>query len=521
MKSIPTPRLNKDGYYSVRFRINRTLVPFLKREAINKSLKTKDYQEAKIKADTIYFKYRKILEVIKLLSEEQIEDIVNSYVRETLEEDKQRRALQGYGLVYAGEGGEDTPFEDSADASNDILSELLSDYRRALANSNYDIVEDEVKQILSVLDIGYDEDNLSHRLLMQRYLRGKIEVLEESISRNLSQFSKEYDKPYKSIYEEPLLKENEATNISLKEAFNKYDKWYSNADITTKQYNATINKLERTILPYFGLDICIDEISVDNIDEFKEYVETFPNISRLPYKHMDYQQLCEIAFIPEEDRISIDTQCKYLKIVKQFFKYLCDANLLSYNPCSLLRMPDAQNNKTEPFNLEDMHNLFVEFENLDDRKYIYYTLAYTGMRPNEFWKATINKEEGIYYFDLTSKNIDLKTPHSKRKIPLHSKLIEKDIHTKLIKLQKAYKQEKLSTYFNQTIKPKCIDDEANKKMYSFRHTVATELKRADVEMDKVSELLGHSYASKTMTKTVYASPYSLKQLKEAIENLTY
>lgn len=236
---------------------------------------------------------------------------------------------------------------------------------------------------------------------------------------------------------------------------------------------------------------------------------------------MSYQELCEITYIPEDERISIDTQCKYLKIVKQFFKYLCDANLLSYNPCSLLRMPDAKNDKTEPFTCKDIDNLFKEFESLDDKKYIYYTLAYTGMRPNEFWKSSINQEEGIYYFDLTGSHLNLKTLQSKRKIPIHKKLLEFDIVNKLEKLQSTYKQEKISNYFNKTIKPKYIPEEENKRMYSFRHTVATNLKRAEVHMDKVSEILGHSYESSTITKMTYASTYSLKQLKEAIDKLSF
>jgi integrase len=88
----------------------------------------------------------------------------------------------------------------------------------------------------------------------------------------------------------------------------------------------------------------------------------------------------------------------------------------------------------------------------------------------------------------------------------------------LPQLQQDYKQETLSRQFNQIIKPK-ITDNPNKIMYSFRHTIATNLMRLDVNMDIVSEILGHSYTNSSMTKEVYANGYTLKQLKDAIDTL--
>ena len=308
--------------------------------------------------------------------------------------------------------------------------------------------------------------------------------------------------------------------ITLEEAFNRFDSWYKKTDITDKHYNNTINRLNKTILPFIGLNKDVSTITLDDIDEFKEFLESFPNISRLPYKHMSFKELSELDDVPSEFVISNDTQSKYLKIVKQLFSFMIDDGIIGYNPCKRLIMPDDEQKKREPFSSDDMNVLFNEFDKLDNKKYIYYSLAYTGMRPSELWKCHISQEDDIYYFDLTNPDIDLKTKQSRRKIPLHSKLIELGIQDKLSSLQTEFKQDYLSIYFNKTIK-KTITDDDNKIMYSFRHTVATELKRADVNMDKVSELLGHSYESDSMTKSTYASGYTLKQLKEAIDSLSF
>ena len=235
---------------------------------------------------------------------------------------------------------------------------------------------------------------------------------------------------------------------------------------------------------------------------------------------MTFKELSELENIPSEDIISNSTQQKYLKIVKQLFSFMEDNGIISYNPCKRLIMPNDTQNKREPFSPKDMRILFHEFDKLDNKKYIYYTLAYTGMRPSELWKCHIAQEEGIYYFDLTSDDIELKTRQSRRKIPLHNRLLELGIQNKLSSLQTEFKQENISRYFNQTI-IKVLPDNTNKIMYSFRHTVATELKRAEVNMDKVSELLGHSYENDSMTKSTYAAGYTLKQLKEAIDCLNF
>ena len=116
------------------------------------------------------------------------------------------------------------------------------------------------------------------------------------------------------------------------------------------------------------------------------------------------------------------------------------------------------------------------------------------------------------------KGVELKTASSRRLIPIHSKLIDKGILNSLKHLQSNYKQSTVSNTFNNKV-INSIKDTKNKVMYGFRHTVATNLKRADVDIDKISEILGHCYENTSMTKTVYTNGYTLKQLKEAIECL--
>ena len=403
--------LNKNSYYCLHFRVHKRLIPYFKKSVVSKSLYTKSYKEAELKASSIYHLYQQILSAYHILSSVQLQQLVNKFI----------------------------------------------------------------------------EDNLEQKLL-----------------HNSSN------------------SDGSDSAVTLQIAYQRYTKWYKQQGITDKQYLATTNKLTKLILPYFGVNSSAEDITLEAIEEFKEFLTTFPNINLKPYKSMNFNQLIKLESVPSEKVITISTQIKYLKVLRQYFNYLEKSNIISYNPCILLSMPNGAIENRKPFSREDILNLFSIFEELDDRKYIYYSLIYTGMRPSEFWKASIGSENGLYYFDLTDKNLQLKTHSSYRKIPLHQELINMQIESKLSYLQSTFTQAAVSKYFNKTIKPQ-VSSDRQKIMYSFRHTVATELKIVGIEMDKVSELLllGHVYDNSNITKEVYADGYTLAQLSEAINSLEF
>ena len=514
MKLSQRLTINKSGYYVLRFKIKQNLRYYFKRTAINKSLATKDYQEARVKADTIYFHYKELLKVVNMLTSDQIQELVNKYIVEQLEQDTISRASNGAGLVFAN-ADDGKHFKNNAQASREVLSSFIADYKEELGDNDISSIIPIGSDLLNNINIVYDKDNTSHRLFMMELLKGQLKLFTEVSERYLGNYKE--DNSFIPIQQQIAPKE---IIITLKEAYNRFDSWYKKIGVTPKQYMATTNKLIKTILPYFNNDTDVKSITLEDIEEFKEFLSVFPNISRLPYKNMNFTEIANLDDIPEYC-ISGSTQSKYLKILKQFFNFMLDDGVINRDPTKRLIMPDGASNPTEPFTKNDMKTLFNEFENINNNsKYIYYILAYTGMRPSELWKCNIKQEDNIYYFDLTSKDIDLKTVTSRRKIPLHSKLIDMDIPNKFSSLQSDFKQVNISNHFNKQIINN-IEDTENKRMYGFRHTVSTNLKHQDVIMDKVSEILGHSYQDDNMTKSTYSKQYTLAQLKDVIENLNY
>lgn len=150
--------------------------------------------------------------------------------------------------------------------------------------------------------------------------------------------------------------------------------------------------------------------------------------------------------------------------------------------------------------------------------------AYSGMRLSELFKCELKEEEikdegNIKYFDLTNKEIRLKTTTSYRKIPLHFELhfLTKN---QFLELQNHYKTaDFISKKVNELIN-EYISDEPTKVLYSLRHSFATYLKRKGIEENIVAELMGHSRGT-TLSYTRYAGDSSLSILKENINKLDY
>ena len=65
--------INKNNYYSIRFRVDKKLQPYFCKSFIKKSLHTKNKLEAQAKADMLYYEYKRIVEVMSMLTEEQIQ----------------------------------------------------------------------------------------------------------------------------------------------------------------------------------------------------------------------------------------------------------------------------------------------------------------------------------------------------------------------------------------------------------------------------------------------------------------
>ena len=128
-------------------------------------------------------------------------------------------------------------------------------------------------------------------------------------------------------------------------------------------------------------------------------------------------------------------------------------------------------------------------------------------------------------FKLLSKTQQqLKNQSSHREVPIHSALLKAGLakfasqaqgrlFPELKKINGKYGHS-VSQWFRK-YREKCGITEPGKTFHSFRHTIATQLMRADADEKQVAALLGHSLSGETFGR--YGKSFSPEQLKKLIE----
>ncbi len=182
---------------------------------------------------------------------------------------------------------------------------------------------------------------------------------------------------------------------------------------------------------------------------------------------------------------------------------------------------------------------FIDYKNNNKSEFwVLVIAAYSGMRLEEISQLNplediyIN-EQGIWIFDINSRDYkNTKTDTSPRKIPIHSKLLEYGIVSYV-----QYLKEIKAPYFchSETIgKEGRIGKNIGKRLsrfmqynigltgkslHSFRHSVATKLKHANVEEGIAAALIGHAHGGITYTR--YGKDYESVTLQSALEKIYY
>lgn len=165
---------------------------------------------------------------------------------------------------------------------------------------------------------------------------------------------------------------------------------------------------------------------------------------------------------------------------------------------------------------------------------------YSGARLNEIAQLhlkDIRQQDDIWCFDLNDddEGKHLKAVASKRLVPMHPMLIELGL-LQFVQEMKAKGSERLfpdfrycskngwgrnlGRWFNETLLPKLDLKRKELVFHSLRHTVVTQLMRADVEEPMVKAIVGHAQDGVTQ-QNYFKQGYKLQQLADALGKLDF
>lgn len=305
-------------------------------------------------------------------------------------------------------------------------------------------------------------------------------------------------------------------------------------------------------------DKAIHEITVEDAATFADFLAAWPAYrhNNPDFKHMSALNIAAKAKANKVRPIHSATQGKHIKAIKAFFKWCVESGELADCPFRLIQLSryrDPIPRKKDVFSAQDLEVLFNPDRlqsHVEPHKFWVPLIAfYSGMRVNEICQLylddiksdTVMDQTGakltVAYFDVTPfrDGQSVKSVHSTRRVPIHSKLIELGFEAYVADVRKSGAihlfpglswsidgpGRALTQWFNgPNLRKICGITSHTKSLHCFRHTISTLADRCWVPPSIMRTINGHSDGS-DIDKKSYVARGSLLECKNALEKIDF
>jgi len=289
------------------------------------------------------------------------------------------------------------------------------------------------------------------------------------------------------------------------------------------------------------------DVPIDSIDRTKVR-ELRDNLLKLPpnvYKvHPKLSPLEVLALVGcgqlTASPMSLTTVNKHISYLSSLMLHCVREGLRKDNPASGMkikqkRRPDEERKAYELDDIKRIAENLPRPQSKPERLWVPIICMLSGMRLEEacqLYKEDIVKVDDIYCFDVNdSKDKKLKNLSSKRIIPVHPSLIAMGLLDHVDRCEDGgrlwsnFKWCKVSGYSNslgkwyQRFNREYVTQDKLKTFHSLRHLFADTLKQQSVQKELISELMGHTQESITMSR--YGKRYKPEVLLEVVQKVDY
>lgn len=302
----------------------------------------------------------------------------------------------------------------------------------------------------------------------------------------------------------------------------------------------------------------IGSITVDDASAFADLLSVWPAYlhNNPDLKHMPPLAIAARAKQLRLRAITLPTQGKHILSVKAFFHWCVESGAIAEDPFRFIQMSryhDAVPRKKEVFTPQDLQVLFdpnrLRMHTEPHKYWVPLIALYTGMRVNEISQLyledlkteTIIDESGamqtMLCFDITPfrKGQRLKTPHSKRRIPVHSTLLNLGFEDYVEDVRKSGADHLfpgltwgcdgpgrvMTQWFNGPhLRKVCSITARSKTFHCFRHTITTLADRCLTPKSIMRTLNGHS-DGRDVENQSYVARGTLLECKRTLEKLPF
>ena len=574
-------------YYYFHCIIPKDLRGILGKSVIRISLKNSDYCYSKIVSNSLYIIAQNIFEELRAghmqdITLEDVKDILRQKVKQTIKHINlyQWKTNKWEPLELA------KRIEQIDQKEKKILSRLQTDF----IETN-EIISKEIDKILIKKNLKPDKQNYEYAGLISRWT--DLKVLRETWKRDLlngerktvNEYEQELEDKWKlDLFIEEKLEESQSSIIiedsapkpkephlvtpsspSPSPLFSEVTPKHLELMRRNKRRKETIGETEQTYEDVKELigDKPIGEYT--NLDgrNFRTAIISLPKNRKKMKQYRDFNllQLLEMD-VPEEDRLSVDTQTKLISRMTSLWNFLIDeypeyVTQNVFKKKSVTVTSRKAKDKRESFTDEDIKTIFhhknflpaiFEGHGRQTIKYPYYFVpilaVLMGARLEEICQmrvADIMKVDGIWVYRIreegkyNEEETRVKNPYSERDIPLHPELIDTLKFVQYVKHIKKLGHERVfwelpkrgtvysknvGKFFNEKYLVKIGIKKRGKSFHSFRHSVETHLTNSNVNGRYIDFLQGHS--QKGVGGNVYMKGIRVDVLlKDCVEKLIW
>ncbi|EID4380369.1 site-specific integrase [Vibrio parahaemolyticus] len=262
-------------------------------------------------------------------------------------------------------------------------------------------------------------------------------------------------------------------------------------------------------------------------------VEKIPDMT--PSVAMRYREL-----LLKQQR-SDKTNRDYIAAISQFCSWCIAHELLVLHPFQHIKLPKQHSQTARPrWSESQLKRVFRSsaFKEAPEQfQFVCFLMLYHGCRPAEACQLSLNdiclKTKALRFTDALPKQ-HLKNPASKRQIPLHQALLQKEFISYISKRREQGHQmlfdytplgdslnwsKQFTTQLGRLLSQIGFTAGRRPTAYSFRHTFIDEMKQKNISEFITAQIVGHSYDKITYGR--YGKTMDLATLRNYINQIHY
>ncbi|MBX3327521.1 MAG: site-specific integrase [Nitrospira sp.] len=507
------------GRYYSRVLVPVNLRPLVGRVEIRKSLRVKGYSTAKLLAGRWEGRIAHLFATLHTrgmaMTLEQIKRLVQTYITEELESQETWR--------MSFPNGQD---DDQRDTMDLVLTDRLAETTGQLQRNDYKAIAKKADDLLQRHRRTLAKSSEAYHRLCRELLKAEQVIMKRELERQ--------DGHYWSPEGVPTMEAPTAPSKLISDVLPEYFQTYA-------RRRAQSNKEKARVIQRFiecvG-DKPLAEVTKADCKLFRDSYLKLPKRVSPKDRHRPMMALLKHLEGKTYQSITKQTVNDIIKDMSHLFSWASKQEYYpGKNPFDGVVFEGIEHDSYDSFTDADLAVLFTAPEFLNARTgthpgYYWMTLllAFTGARRGEIAKLRvedIRHEDGVWYFDLIDEGEEgkrLKTKHSRRRVPIHSRLLELGFLEMMPQHGRLFQKEALKRFGDAYTKwfrllRTSLQIVGKKPPHSWRHTMITKLTSAGVPQDMREILLGHQSTGVHGQVYTHREAISLTLLQEHLEKL--